>query len=88
MCYSVHDLTHVQRRVGHAVGQNLRAGREGHIKQRSREAPSATQPIGVKAPPAGQWRRGLVAFDGGPTIRLVTEQQRWGQDGRHPALAT
>lgn len=29
-----------------------------------------------------------MAFDGGSTVSLVTEQQRWRQDGRHPVLAT
>lgn len=34
--------------------------------------------MGLKALLVVQSRRGSVAFDGGSTVSLVTEQQRWG----------
>lgn len=90
---SIHDLAHVYAIIAVCVclrgcaGQNLGVRREGQREQQSYKTP-ASQPIRVKALVDSQWQSGLVAFDGGPTISLVTEQQRWGQDGRHPTLQT
>lgn len=71
--------------VGGCAGQDVGVSREGQRTQQSHKTP-ASQPIRAKALVDSQWQSGLVAFDGGATISLVTEQQRWGQDGRRPAL--
>lgn len=57
------------------VGHNLGVSREGQMKQQSYKTP-ASHPIRVKALVDSQWRSDWVAFDGGSTISLVTEQQR------------